>query len=109
LIILIQFLFLLILLFLWWKFIHRYSITKLTTAREKIDWQRIIFSFSVWVLINFVILAISYFLEPESFRFQFDLKAFIPLFIIAIIFIPIQTSFEEYFFRGYFMQFMAFV
>src|SRR5690606_21252601 len=39
LIILIQFLFLLILLFLWWKFIHRYSITKLTTAREKIDWQ----------------------------------------------------------------------
>lgn len=106
---LIPFLFFLAMLFLWWIFIHKYSVKQLTTGRKKVDWQRIIFSFTVWVLINFVILTVSYFLEPESFQFQFNLRAFIPLFIIAIIFIPVQTSFEEYFFRGYFMQFMAFI
>lgn len=106
---LIRFLFFLAMLFLWWIFIHKYSVKQLTTGRKKVDWQRIIFSFTVWVLINFVILTVSYFLEPESFQFQFNLRAFIPLFIIAIIFIPVQTSFEEYFFRGYFMQFMAFI
>lgn len=106
---LLPFVFFLLLLFLWWKFIHRYSITKLTTARERIDWSRFFFSFTVWALINIIILAVTYFLDPESFQFQFNIKAFLPLLLIALIFIPIQTSFEEYFFRGYFMQFTAYV
>ena len=109
LIILVQFLFLLILLFLWWKFIHRYSITKLTTAREKIDWSRFFFSFGVWAGINLIVLSVGYFIDPDSFQFQFNLKAFLPLLFIALFFIPIQTSFEEYFFRGYFMQFTAYL
>ncbi|WLD24798.1 CPBP family intramembrane metalloprotease [Flavobacterium dauae] len=105
----VPFVFFLAMLFLWWKFIHKYSVKQLTTGRKKVDWQRITFSFTVWAAINFIILAISYFLEPNDFQFQFNLKAFLPLLFIAIVFIPIQTSFEEYFFRGYFMQFMAFV
>src|SRR5690554_1077221 len=35
---------LLVLLFLWWRFIHNYSIKTLTTARPKVDWNRILFS-----------------------------------------------------------------
>ncbi len=106
---LIPFAFFLLLLFLWWKFIHGYSVKQLTTARTKVDWNRIFFSFSLWFFFNLIFLAISYALEPESYQFQFNITAFIPLLIIALIFIPIQTSFEEYFFRGYFMQFMAFI
>lgn len=106
---LIPFLFFLLFLFLWWKFIHGYSVKQLTTARKKIDFSRIFFSFTVWAAINTAVLAVSYFIDPQSFQFQFNIKAFLPLFFIALVFIPIQTSFEEYFFRGYFMQFMAYV
>lgn len=106
---LIPFAFFLGMLFIWWKFIHKYSVTQLTTSRRKIDWKRIGFSFGVWTLINLALTAVSYFMDPESFQFQFNAQSFIILLVIAVIFIPIQTSFEEYFFRGYFMQFTAFV
>lgn len=98
-----------LLLLIWWKFIHKYSLTKLTTARKKIDYSRIFFSFALWILFNLLILGVSYLYQPQSFQFQFNAVDFIPLLLLALIFIPIQTSFEEYFFRGYFLQFMAFV
>ncbi|UUV20680.1 CPBP family intramembrane glutamic endopeptidase [Paenimyroides aestuarii] len=106
---LIPFAFFLVLLFGWWLVIHKYSIKQLTTSRAQIDYKRFFFSFGVWGGINILVLLISYLLQPESFQLQFNAQSFIPLFIIALIFIPIQTSFEEYFFRGYFMQFSAFV
>ncbi|MGA0273980.1 MAG: CPBP family intramembrane glutamic endopeptidase, partial [Flavobacteriaceae bacterium] len=43
-------------------------------------------------------------LNPESFSWNFDSKKFVVLFLIAIVFIPIQTSLEEFIFRGYLMQ-----
>jgi len=106
---LIPFTVFLIFLFIWWKFIHKYSITQLTTGRSKIDWGRVGFSFGIWGLINILLIAVNYLMHPENFVWQFNFQAFLPLFIIALIFIPIQTSFEEYFFRGYFMQFSAYV
>ena len=48
-------------------------------------------------------------MQPENFEFQFNAKSFFLLFLIAILFVPIQTSFEEYFFRGYFMQFLSYL
>lgn len=109
LLLLLPFVFYLAMLFLWWKVSHKYSITQLTTARRKVDWNRIGFSFSLWILINLVVFMVSYFINPQGFQFQFNFSAFINLLIIAVIFIPIQTSFEEYFFRGYFLQFIAFI
>ncbi|HUH25542.1 MAG TPA: CPBP family intramembrane glutamic endopeptidase [Flavobacterium sp.] len=109
LLLLLPFVFFLAMLFLWWKAAHKYSITQLTTARRKIDWKRIGFSFIVWTLMNLAVFMVSYFMNPQDFQFQFNLSSFIVLLIIALIFIPIQTSFEEYFFRGYFLQFTAFV
>lgn len=106
---LLPFVFFMILLFLWWKMVHKKTMVQLTTARSKIDYKRIGFSFTIWIVINLIVLFISYLLDPTSLQLNFNLHAFIPLFLVAIIFIPIQTSFEEYFFRGYFLQFTAFV
>lgn len=106
---LVPFVFFLILLFLWWNYIHRYTLTQLTTGRQRIDRNRIAFSFTTWMIMNVIIIAGSYLWKPEDFTFQFNAAAFIPLVLVAIVFIPVQTSFEEYFFRGYFMQFTAFV
>lgn len=90
--------------FLWVKYIHRQSITSLTTSRKKIDWKRIFFSFSLWTVITVVLLGVDYVISPENYQWNFELVPFLTLAAIAIILVPIQTSFEEYFFRGYLMQ-----
>lgn len=105
---LIPFAFFLILLFGWWVGIHKYSIKQLTTSRLKVDYNRVFFAFSIWIVLNIILFGISYFFDANSFQFQFKWSAFLTLLLISLVFIPIQTSFEEYFFRGYFMQFTAF-
>lgn len=93
-----------VILLFWVKFIHGQSIRSLTTSRKKIDWKRIFFSFTIWGIFVVVSTLILYFLSPESFVINFDPVKFFPFLILAILLIPLQTSFEEYFFRGYLMQ-----
>ncbi len=88
----------------WVKLVHPQSITSLTTSRKKVDWRRILFGFSVWAAIVIVITGIDIWLSPGDYVFNFQLIPFVKLFIIGIILIPLQTSFEEYLFRGHMMQ-----
>jgi membrane protease YdiL (CAAX protease family) len=94
----------LILLFITVKFIHKQSLISLTTSRKSIDWSRIWFSFFLWGIVSSVMIGLGYLLEPENFEINFKLVPFLILLVIAILLIPIQTSFEEYLFRGYLMQ-----
>jgi membrane protease YdiL (CAAX protease family) len=101
---LITFIVFLGLLLLWVKYIHRQSITSLTTSRKKIDWKRIFFAFFTWGGITAAFVFVGYFLEPESMQWNFKLNKFLGLLLIGIVMIPLQTSFEEYLFRGYLLQ-----
>lgn len=93
-----------VILLFWVKFIHGQSIRSLTTSRKKVDWKRIFFSFTIWGMFVIVSTLVVYFLSPESFVINFDPVKFFPFLLIAILLVPLQTSFEEYFFRGYLMQ-----
>ncbi|OIQ20134.1 MAG: CAAX protease family protein [Flavobacterium sp. MedPE-SWcel] len=95
---------LLVALLSWVKYAHKQSITSLTTAREKIDWKRIFFSFGLWGGITAALVGIAYVSSPESFILNFKPIPFAILAFVAIIMVPMQTSFEEYLFRGYLMQ-----
>jgi len=86
------------------KFLHKQSIRMLTTAREKIDWKRVWFAFIFWGIISSGMIMADYFFNPEGYINNFNLQPFLILCVIAIILVPLQTSFEEYFFRGYLMQ-----
>ncbi|MBO0323390.1 CPBP family intramembrane metalloprotease [Muricauda sp. CAU 1633] len=88
----------------WTYIVHKQSITSLTTSRKKIDWRRIFFSFGLWTVITILLVGIDIYFSPDSYVLNFDLVKFIPLAIIAIVLIPMQTSFEEYLFRGHMMQ-----
>jgi uncharacterized protein len=87
------------------KFLHNQTFTALTTARKKIDWRRFWFMFIFWGVVSSSMILLEVFvLSPENMEFNFKLVPFLILSVIAILMIPLQTSFEEYLFRGYLMQ-----
>lgn len=91
-------------LFFWTKVVHKQPIKELTTSRKKVDWNRILFAFVLWAIVSIAFLIIDIQMSPEDYVLNFKLKPFLILAVIAIIMIPIQTSMEEYFLRGYMMQ-----
>ena len=86
------------------KYLHNQSFLSVTTSRKSIDYKRVLTSFSVISLILFFYTISSFFALPDEYTIQFNLTDFLILLLIAVIFIPIQTSLEEYVFRGYLMQ-----
>jgi membrane protease YdiL (CAAX protease family) len=86
------------------KHLHKQSILSVTTTRETIDWKRILFSFSLWAIITSGSTLLMFYTNPQDFVLNFKPIPFLILAIIGIVLIPIQTSTEEYVFRGYLMQ-----
>lgn len=86
------------------KFIHHQTLLSVTTSRSKVDWKRIWFSFFVWTFFSLLSFLFVYLRAPEQFVLQFKLIPFLVLVILGCVLIPIQTTTEEYVFRGYLMQ-----
>jgi len=104
LVIIISFLLGLIALLFSVKFIHIREIKTLITARNKIDWKRVFYGFTLWFSISLAMIVIDYFLNTDHYIWNFNLIPFIVLVLVSFLFMPFQTSFEELLFRGYFMQ-----
>lgn len=102
--ILISFVFAMLAIYLVVKYLHNQSFKSLTTSRAKVDWKRIFFSFTIWGFFTIGSTFLMYYLNPENFVVTFKLESFLILFLISVVLIPIQTSTEEYVFRGYLMQ-----
>ncbi|KAF2078929.1 CPBP family intramembrane glutamic endopeptidase [Flavobacterium sharifuzzamanii] len=86
------------------KYIHHQTLLSVTTSRSKVDWKRIWFSFFLWSFFSVLSFLFVYLRSPEQFVFQFKLVPFLILAVLGCVLIPIQTSTEEYVFRGYLMQ-----
>jgi hypothetical protein len=88
----------------WSLVVHQQSFTALTTSRKKIDWKRVLFMFAFWGTISSVLIVLTVYSAPESFEYNLNWNKFIPLLVVALLMLPLQTSFEEYLFRGQLMQ-----
>jgi membrane protease YdiL (CAAX protease family) len=86
------------------KYFHRQTFLSVTTARAKVDWSRIIFSFGIWSLFTIITTIAVFYFEPGKLIWNFKPIPFFILMLISIVMIPIQTTTEEYIFRGYLMQ-----
>ena len=86
------------------KYLHKQTLMSVTTSRERIDWKRIFFSFSLWGIFTVSSTLLMIYFSPGDFVYNFKPIPFLILAIIGIVLIPIQTSTEEYVFRGYLMQ-----
>ncbi len=88
----------------WTYLVHPQPLTALTTSRKKVDWRRIFYAFFLWGGITAIFTLGDVFASPDDYVWNFDLEKFLILAVIAILLIPLQTSFEEYLFRGHLMQ-----
>ncbi|MFD2550770.1 CPBP family intramembrane glutamic endopeptidase [Bizionia sediminis] len=86
------------------KQVHEQSLVSVTTARPKMDWRRVWFAFLLWGIISTSFIVLDFYVTPENYVLNFNVVPFIILCVIAVVMIPLQTSFEEYLFRGYLMQ-----
>ncbi|WP_289023141.1 CPBP family intramembrane glutamic endopeptidase [uncultured Salegentibacter sp.] len=86
------------------KLLHNQTLKSLTTSRKKVDWGRVWFGFGLVAAFTISVTLIEYMLSPEDFLVNFKPVPFAILVAVALVMIPLQTSFEEYLFRGYFMQ-----
>ncbi|WP_034257783.1 CPBP family intramembrane glutamic endopeptidase [Altibacter lentus] len=86
------------------RYFHKQPFKTVTTSRERTDWGRVWFGFGLIAVATVVLTSIDYYMNPADYVVQFDLVPFLILAVIAIVMVPLQTSFEEYLFRGYLMQ-----
>jgi hypothetical protein len=99
-----MFLFAIIFLWIVLKYVHKKQFISVITGFEKIRWNRYFFSFLIWSILTITFVLIGYFNSPQDYQISFNTQKFIPLLIVAIIFIPIQTATEEIFLRSYLLQ-----
>jgi membrane protease YdiL (CAAX protease family) len=88
----------------WVYLVHGQSLTSLTTSRKKVDWRRVLFAFLLWGGITALMIVGDIVMSPEDYVFNFKPIPFFILVVMAVILVPLQTSFEEYMFRGHLMQ-----
>lgn len=85
-------------------FIHRRKLRTLITPAPRVDWKRLFLGLGVWMVIGAILALAEAVLYPGRYVFTPDLRAYLPVAVVAICLIPLQTSAEEFFFRGYILQ-----
>lgn len=105
----LSFVFFLIGLYLAVRFIHQRRFITLISPKNKINWNRILQGFVAFSLLLIVFSVIEGISNSENYQLTFSPGKFFLFLPIALIFTSLQTSVEEFFFRGYLMQGMALI
>jgi membrane protease YdiL (CAAX protease family) len=101
---LLKFVFAISALFLSVKYIHKRKILSLFNSANKLDWKRILWGTIVWFVLLAIIEYVLYIVNPENYTFREPDSSYVFLIIISLVILPIQTTFEEVFTRGYILQ-----
>jgi membrane protease YdiL (CAAX protease family) len=84
--------------------LHKKTFRSVITSAPKIRWKRFALTAVIWMTLCFISQFISMTLYPDNYSVVFNLKPFLLTLLIGILFLPIQTWWEEFFFRGYIFQ-----
>ncbi|MGX6441572.1 CPBP family intramembrane glutamic endopeptidase [Bacillus velezensis] len=88
------------------RFIMKRRFLSIITPNQLLNWKRIFFGFGTYVVLMFVAGLIDFLIHPDRFTLQeFHASRFLLLLAAAVLLVPIQTSAEEFLFRGFLLQF----
>ena len=104
---LLAFVVILIIAILLIKTLHKRSFAETVNGTRKVRIKRCFIGAAVWGILLVIFFLIDYLIDTENFRLQFNLSAFIPLLFISLIMLTIQSTSEEFLFRGYLTQGVA--
>jgi uncharacterized protein len=86
------------------KKIHGRDPRTLIHPLGNINWSRIFKSVGLWLTCSALVEFVTYLIHPAYYQFSLVWSNFIPSIFVGLLLIPLQTSFEELFFRGYLLQ-----
>jgi membrane protease YdiL (CAAX protease family) len=89
------------------RFVHARSVRTLVTGAARIRWGRMAAAAGVWFALAGLIALTESLLYPGRYLLTFRPAELAVYLIAALVLIPIQTSSEELFFRGYLMQWIG--
>jgi len=89
------------------KVLHKRTFKETINGTNKLRFGRMGAGFGVWGALMALYFIGDYLINSDNFVLQFDVANFIPLFLISILLIPLQTTYEEFLFRGYLAQGVA--
>ena len=84
--------------------LHQRSFISLITSRDRVDYNKILFSFFLWGTVSALMVIFDYMMSPQDYDWNFKPLTFLILLFVSVVMIPLQTSTEELIFRGYLMQ-----
>lgn len=88
------------------RFIHRRSMTQLTST-SRFRWPLVWQGMAIWLGMGVLFTVAESLIYPGRYTWTFDVNQWILIAPLVLLLIPIQAAGEELFFRGYLMQAVA--
>ena len=107
LITLVSFIPLFIVVPLLYRILLRVPWKRLITSNDRISIRRISHGFLAMSALIIPLSAIDLFINREDYRYTFEWALFWPYLIVALTLLPVQTTAEEFFFRGWLLRWNA--
>lgn len=86
------------------RYLHQKRWLDIVTAFEKVDWQRLLVSWLLWLILGGLVEVFYYLIDPSNYYFEVNWGTWTGLLLISLFYLPVQSSLEEYVFRGYLLQ-----
>lgn len=86
------------------KYLHERPFYSLVNYESKIDWKKVGVGAGIWLVLMVIFEIVSYSQHPDIYEWTFNASQFFPVLFVTLLLVPLQTSFEEFLFRGYLMQ-----
>ena len=90
-----------------YRFILGVKLRYLFSTIERFRWWRVGLGFWVWLALMAAPVIPGILSQSDAYQYSFDPVTFWPYFFVAIALLPIQTTSEELFFRGWVIQWAA--
>lgn len=87
-----------------WRYVLKRDVALLINRSGRVDVRRIATGFGAWFVISLLSSGIDYAMNSNDYRWTFSASAFVPYALIVALLLPLQTSAEEFFFRGWILQ-----
>lgn len=84
--------------------IHERPLLSLLTSRKKYSWSKTFFAIVTMLILMILSDLVFRSFHPDNYEFNAGFEKVLPLAIVALLFLPFQTSAEEFLMRGYLMQ-----